>query len=324
MLFPGEDVHDEVVPVLEVGVDDGGAGVGVVVFVEGVGFFVVLGEELDGFVGEVGGFGGEAVFEEGAEGEVVGDSPDGAVPVGGVAAGVEGVHFFLFGEGADAEGGEEGVGVFVAFVDDAFGLVGGGDFGPHGHDAGPGFDALDEAVVVAGVAFVEGEVGAEVVAGFICDGAEVEVDGVEVAVAFVPAVFLDGGFEVGGLLFVLRGGFVGEVEGFGEITHGEELAVHEAVEEDAGGGVVGAEEGGGVVVDADGEIVFPEVEAGGWVELFGAVFLFEGLECGEFFAEPFGVVVVELDEERGVLGEDGFVHVLGGVGLGGWGGGWLF
>ena len=135
VLQPGEHIHDEVVPVLETFVDDGGTGLGVVVFVEGAFLLQVVTVEADGLLGEFAGFLLIAVVNESAEHHVVGDAPDGALPVGGVVGGLQVVHLLETGEGADAVGCPEGALVEEVFFHHARCLFGGGDACPEGHEA---------------------------------------------------------------------------------------------------------------------------------------------------------------------------------------------
>ena len=145
--------------------------------------------------------------------------------------------------------------------------------------------------------------------------AEVEVNGIVHAVFLVPAVLADvvaEGFSVLSVGF----GIAGHRKSFSEIGHGEEFAIHEAVEEDVGGTAFGTEEGGGIVVNADGEIVLPVEESGCGMAVMLLIVEDEGLHAAESFLEPRGIAAVLTGDEGGMLGDDGLVHV-GGVDIAG-------
>lgn len=79
---------------------------------------------------------------------------------------------------------------------------------------------------------------------------------------------------------------------------------------------MGAVKGAGIVVDTYGLVGLPIKKACGLVAVEVHVFGHEGLKVIEMVAKPLGISVHGLDDEGGMLGKRGLMHVgLPGVAL---------
>ena len=207
-----EHVDDQRIPVLEARIEDRFAVRGLVVFVQYARAFVILSEQGDGLRCQFLCLLLESVFDQSAPRQVVRHAPDRAEPCRGVAAGFERVHFLHFRQRAHAVRGVEGPFVGEVFAYHAFGLLRGGDVGPHGEESRPDADALDQAVPRSGRPAV-------IRLFFGAYRAQIEVYAVEEAVALVPAVFLNRGLEVVGVPGVFGCEFL-QVETARQVFHG--------------------------------------------------------------------------------------------------------
>ena len=100
------------------------------------------------------------------------------------------------------------------------------------------------------------------------------------------------------------------------MAHGLQFFVHHAIEVDGCRTFLRTEKAGRIVVDTDGQVVLPIVEATGLMTMMFVIISYECLHAMKILAQPFGIVLLLLDEESGVLRNARFVHV-GGVNVGG-------
>ena len=251
-VHPVEHVDNKRIPVLETRVEDRFAVRGLIIFVQYARTFVIPSEQGDGLRRQFPRLRFESVFDQSAPCQVIRYAPDRAEPCRGVAAGFERVHFFHFRQCAYAVRGIECLFIDEVFAHHAFGLLRSGDIGPHGEKSRPDADALNQAVPRTGRSAV-------IHLLFGADRTQIEVHAVKEAVALVPAMFLNGGFELLGVPGVFGGEFL-PVEASRQILHGAQFLIHHAVEKYRTGTAVGAEISTGIVVHADHHIVLPEVE----------------------------------------------------------------